>query len=511
MTRDTDLRDLRTVGPLLPEARTCVFSTGEEGGEISHVVLGSKFLVLTTEKNVYFFPTDTTSQILLNQNNISLKKGSTPILGGSVKKPIASMKFSDTLVHVALLRNHILVVVMEKAVQVIDLSLESLVACNVKFNIEKGQSITSAAVVSDSHFVLSLISEDTKSSSVNLFNQIGDTFCPVEMPPVNPGGSWILASSSLVAACYSTERIAILELENNHLSVIGDSGSLSPQAGDVSALRVISRGQINCSPAFQPNAFGAIVAQRDAISVFAWNYEEEQLELIFVFRDAINKVVFSSVDLIGNFIVSVSLESFTGRHRLELHDLNYLKVKSAALSPVKRWDISRLVAEGQQEAIKVFFTSKDILSFLLTGGEGAATLWEPVVRDHWFPVMANFVVLNKNEPYQESEEEFDFNQNSDMSVVKTTINRYKRSSHTVFEFLPENEKEADYTDSSTDTDMTQNTFREAETFFPFLQPLDSWKSSHNEIYQSPHPIAQTDAKFFSPACQELLTRVARKN
>jgi hypothetical protein len=249
-----------------------------------------------------------------------------------------------------------------------------------------------------------------------------------------------------------------------------------------------------------------VVAQKDVVSLFS--IKEDELELVFQFRDAINKQTFSSVDVFGQFLLCISFEAFSGRDRLELFDLSCLKPKSAGIAPLRRWDISRLT--GEVEQCKALFVKQDLLSFILTGGEGTASLWEPVVRDQWFSVMSNFEVLNRNEPYVETEEEFDFNQSADLNVVKRTINRYKRTENTVFDFIPSGSKECQDTDQKMLTEADRPIDVIDEPFFPFLQPLSSWKT-----FQGPKIVPGTivnnpEVKFFSPAAAEVLAKTVTR-
>ena len=510
VTMDTDLRDLRTVGPLMPEARTCLFTTGGDL-PIDQVEVGKLFFIVKTKNSTHIFPTDTTCPIAPNPNPPnSNKKSSTHVLGASVKKPLASMKFDQDLVHISLAHNdRYLIVFTQDSIQYVDLSEPDLVPVEA---LRINETIASAGIAKEKNIFISYPNESKFVHQLNFHFENKKLHVskprPVDMPRVNGSNChWTLSSScDLISACYGSERIAILSV-NKDGTVLAHAG-LSAQAGEVSNSLPIPAGTITHSFALSQNNIGAIVCQRDSISVFAKGNEEEDLELIFQFRDAINKIVFSSIDLVGSFLVSVSQETFSGRHRLEIHDLNHLKLKSAGLQPVKRWDISRLVAESNDSA-RVFFKEKQVPSFLLTLSSGTATLWEPVVRDHWFPVMANFVVLNRNEPYQEAEEEFDFNQYEDLSVVKTTINRYKRSSSTVFNYLPEPDNQLECAlDPESDLRMEEIDARNSkdEAFFPFLQPLESWNIGPRTILKSREQLQQTGVKFFSKGCMEAISR-----
>jgi hypothetical protein len=189
---------------------------------------------------------------------------------------------------------------------------------------------------------------------------------------------------------------------------------------------------------------GVVLVQEEVISVYRILREERKLDLIFQFRDAISKLEFisASVDESRPWLVTLSSEAFNHRLHLELYDLNALRPKSASLFPLMRFDVSRLLNKRDTKDAIVRFVKQlsGLPAFVQSAydevsGHSVCILWESILKDQWYSFMPNFKVLNRNEPYTEREEEFDFNQDEDISTVRSTINRYKKASKELFFFI----------------------------------------------------------------------------
>ena len=501
------VRDLRTVGPLIPEARTTVYKLDNEQDTIRNCAVGKEFLVMAGDRSIGLFSTNGTSGVLPDPvPSTSNKKASTAITGGSVQTPAASITCDVDIVNVALAcDDRILIVFTVDGVSVVDLTdpqlqLRSIV--QTKQRLEAGIVVSSSR---DSGIILfglhGMSAIESKSFRMDGNGEVVTAEHSDNIPGFSSSGEWRMnAADSLLAVSRGSDRIVLLDNASSPNPVVRES-KLS--GGDILSLHCIPRGSLGASPAFGPEAAGLVVAQPEVVSVFA--DKEGELELIFQFRDAINKVSFSTVDVFSNFLVSVSADSFSGRERLELFDLSCLKLKSAALQPVRRWDVSRLLTDVADPL--VLFTNPESMSFVLTAPLGTAVLWEPVVRDQWFSVMANFEVLNKNEPYAEAEEEFDFNQDEPLGVVRTTMNRYKRTERVTFDFVTDKQGWTSKSEQE-DVDMTSHSIeKNRETIFPFLQPLDAWKSQR-PIDRSGNA-GSTRAVFFSENARQMLAKLGR--
>ena len=481
------VRDTKTTGLLLPEARTAVLKLlGDADDTITHAVSGKRFNILaSSNKRIGIFPIDSMSPILADPNGNN-KKSTTSVLGTRLDLPVATIHVENgsELISLQLSPDDSkLFITTCSGVSQVDLTDPDL-SIHPMLNVA---DIQLGLVVAENKFAIIGLKNGSVSRRL-----LSDPFS--EIPVLDGSKASMLCGSvekGIVAITRGSESIVIMDTNDS----VDFSGKLSSQCGDVSQVHVISKG---CIFGTDDNRCGAVVTQRDVVSVFL------EAELVFQFRDAINKVQFKSTDLKGSYLLVISSDTFSGRDRLELYDLSFLKPKSAGLAPLRRWDISRLTAEV--EDAKIFFTNN--ASFLLTGPGGCVSLWEPVVRDQWFSVMANFEALNKNEPYQETEEEFDFNQKAELSTVKRTINRYKMSDRAEFNFIPNASKSAD------DVEMSGGGEREVELlgkepFFPFLQPLTTWRSSGpiaggSISGTSPH------VTFFSEGGKEALKRCVAK-
>ena len=500
------VRDLRTVGPLLPEARTTVFKLpGSDIESVDEICVGKRFLCLAAGSTVSLFATDGTSPVMADPTpSMSNKKASTAITGGRQVADVATLNLPSAVVSVNLCFNErFLIIFATSGVFAADLSrahLETVEVLKSKSPVEAG------TVVSPDHDSCLIVfgtkgakTVETRSLKLTTEGTIEASDFKLMLPKFGSAGEWKLHSlGKMLAVSHGADSVVLVK------DVFASKRTVheTKLAGiDVLSLHCIAEGTLATSAAFGPEAAGLVVVQPDVISVYT--DKDEELELIFQFRDAINKVSFSTVDVTSNFLVSVSSDSFSGRDRLELFDLSFLKLKSAALQPLRRWDISRLLTHVDEPLVA--FTNGEFLSFVLSGPNGTAVLWEPVVRDQWFSVMANFEVLNKNEPYAEAEEEFDFNQSEDLSVVKTTINRYKRTERTTFNFVTDQTGSNNRT-STEDVDMTgYPSENRLETVYPFLQPIESWTGDHKPVAKC-GSVGGAHTEFFSASARQMLAK-----
>jgi hypothetical protein len=485
---DAQIRDNRTVGALLPEARTVLFKLGDTSDMIEHIATGKRFVAMASKKTVGLFPIDSISSVVPDPNiSMSNKKATTSVLGASTCKPLGVVHAKEDIRRVSLSEdNSMMFISTESGLHAVNLTLSELKIVPV-LELKK---IDVGILYGDKYVVA--CKNEVETYSITSGDKIGSS-----RKFGSGSGEWIgSASENLVALARGSDTVVLMQLGE-------DEGcwdcKLPSQSGEVSSVHALPFGSINGSPVFESHA--VVVAQREVISVFVM--KDHELELVFQFRDAINKLTFSAVDCSGQFLSAISSESFSGRDRLELFDLSFLKPKSAGLSPLRRWDISRLTADV--DGVRSFFIKRDLLSFIVTGADGTASLWEPVVKDQWFSVMTNFEALNRNQPYQETEEEFDFNQNEDMSVVKRTINRYRRTERTVFDFVPEQDVRGALRDPDVmmEEGANKTADRIKEPVFPFLQPLSSWRTPSSDVPVSA-VLGNPEVKFFSETAKSLL-------
>lgn len=490
------LRDTRTTGgALLPDARTSLFklrSDGELDDSVITVVSGKRLVAMGARSGrIGLFPTDTTSSVIPVTQNV---KGTTAVVGTSMHVPSVSLKIeSGELISIQISKDDaLLYVVTSEGLHAVDLTqgVNDLMLKPV-VTVHK---VHAAVVVEDKQIV---VASDQGLSSFS-FVEDSLTVGAEQVIDSRFGKPWNLCCEESVFACtFGSESVSVFDAKNNAKF----EAKLSPQSGEVSRVMVLAPG---CIPMLGSEGFGAVVAQRDVISVFGT--KEGELELVFQFRDAINKLQCSSVDLCGSFLLSISSDNFSRRDRLELFDLSFLKPKSAGLGPLRRWDISRLTADVEHADI-CFVKNRDLLSFVLTGPGACASLWEPAVKDQWFAVMPNFEVLNKNEPFQEREEEFDFNQHASEDEVRRTINRYKKTQNVEFNFVPNDVGRGARKNEDIEIASEQHgkAYLATEPMLPFLQPLKSWREKTAEKFQ-PCPVSSAKATFFSESAPKVLAR-----
>ena len=475
---------------MLPDARTGIFRLRPDSDDIVvHITSGKRFIVMGTRSGrIGLFPTDSTSSII---PSTQLGKGTTAVAGTKSHLPAISFKLesSDILTLQLSLDDSLLYVSALSGVWVADLSLPT---DTIELIYLLAVTEMQASVVVEDKLIVTATTQG--GISLHSFEKDTLTVGPGEVIDSRQNGNWKLAvEGSSLAFTFGSETVTIFNTVNREKF----ESKLSPQSGDVSNVLVVKPDSIPIV-----GEQGVVVAQRDVISIFS--VKEGELELVFQFRDAINKLQCSSVDLDGKYLLSISSDNFSRRDRLELYDLSFLRPKSAGLSPLRRWDISRLTAEVEESRI-FFVKNRDLLSFLLTGS--GASLWEPAVRDQWFAVMPNFEVLNKNEPFHEREEEFDFNQHANPEEVRRTINRYKKSDHVVFDFVSQerNERKRDNEDIVMRDDEAE-TKRNDEKLLPFLQPVKKWSEKFEAC-----PVGCAKVTFFSESAQRVLERRLRGN
>jgi len=255
---------------------------------------------------------------------------------------------------------------------------------------------------------------------------------------------------------------------------------------------------------------GILLVQEDVISVYRVLEDEDKLDLVFQFRDAISRLEFLSVslDTTRPWMIALSAEAFNNRVHLELFDLSQLRPKSVSIVPLMRFDVSRLLNKRDSKDSMVRFISQlsQLPAFVQStmdeaSGHSVCVLWESVLRDQWFSFMPNFKVLNRNEPYLECEEEFDFNQDADIATIRSTLNRYKKASRELFQFLPNGETNAGKLDQCEDIVMAQDS--KTTSVFPFLSP---WKVSPTEGTKMDDPsLEHFGSVFFTSQGPQLLS------
>lgn len=235
-----------------------------------------------------------------------------------------------------------------------------------------------------------------------------------------------------------------------------------------------------------------VIHQADAISVF------QEGELLCQLRDTINKVRFGSMDFLDHTRRLVCLSNTDGqKNHLELFD-----IVGKTLSPVLRWDVTRLSSD--ETSVVRFISNEAFVSTVCdeVNREFCAIVWDSLVTDNWFSVMPNFKVLYKNEPYIESEEEFDFNQHAEHKVVTSSLNRYRSVSKIKFDFIdPQQTHDADLIRLKLETE--DETMGQKPPIYAFMQPLKiALPTSPTKL-----PDGSTKVQFFSAQARNLLKRI----
>jgi hypothetical protein len=251
------------------------------------------------------------------------------------------------------------------------------------------------------------------------------------------------------------------------------------------------------------------VHQKDAISIYIVN-EFDELDLVFQFRDTINRVQFESVDVSSHdgYMVMVTSESLNRRGLLELFDLSLVKAKCPSLTPIMRYDVSRLVLGGACKT-RFFHTDRErTLEFVITVPDNEGTVgmvWECVPRDKWSAFMPSFKALNMNMPYAESEEEFDFNQEEeDKKKIHRTISRYSPDGGIDLKFFEPPAQAFQLVKCGNDYIGTKSSKSGCTPHvYPFLQPGGTW-GTRKEIHRASGLSTHASSEFFSPACGKAL-------
>jgi hypothetical protein len=108
----------------------------------------------------------------------------------------------------------------------------------------------------------------------------------------------------------------------------------------------------------------------------------------------------------------------------------------------------------------------------------------------------------------ESEEEFDFNQGEDMATIRSTLNRYKKASRPLFDFVPAVPNGRQLVEKRQDIEMTQVNDSQADdtVVFPFLLPLDSWKKP-DVISEADSNIEGFSVTFFGSNGPQILANI----
>lgn len=512
---DFQVRDVSTTPALMPDARTVVFkSTVSSEKPPVAVAAGDRFLCAASEDTISIYPTDVTSSALPHSVAPSNKKGSLSVHGTRVQQPLLTIASGKEIMAIQLSENNqFLFVFTSGGISYYDLSADPTEPHPIVSEPVKSGCLLKVTPYTGS-IVFATGNGKKKTRVASIAYSIEDpriVFSDEKPVPVNASDFCIMSSHSRFAAiAMGTDEVSLFEyISYDSFKLIGRC-CLSAQCGDLMQVFPLVRGSAAGLAALGPEATGIIVHQHEAVSIFTLNSEQE-LDLLFQFRDAITKQIYTSVDVLNQYVITLSCELFSKRYRVEVFDLSLLKVKAVSLPPIRRWDVSRLVAASDyEEVVKVKLLQGPLLQFLMTGAtdtlgsSSTAILWEPVVKDQWFAVMPNFAVLNKNEPYVETEEEFDFNQHADIRTVQASINRYRTTDRVRFNFLPADERMDTGSRAADNEMMDTSVVSGKEPFFPFLQPIESWKSASGEIHRHPPSGNQFKSQFFSDGCRQLL-------
>lgn len=492
---DTEIRD--TAGcALLPEARTAVLKAS--GSMVSHVVCASRFLMLMSENAVSIHPTDSPSGVLPDVNSGGLKKGSLPVLNERIDTPIATILVPSDVINAGLSHcEKFLFLFTCQGVHTVDLTADPLTVqgvSSIQGIIEAGSVCGKklAFKTSDSGGPMICDWEETETGIST--SGIEPMFTPTELKKFGSKSIWKISASGrgFGLTCEGKGAFLVRFPFGEMTKTMFPLGT-----GDVVGHAVVGHDA----------EMSLIVHQTEAVSIFRKD------ELLFQLRDAINKVKYESFDVRDEHMICVTQEPFTKKYHLELFDLSPLRVKAVALSPLLRWDISRLILG--ECSMRVKFVGSSLLSFVTTYSEDqecGAILWEPLVRDQWFSFMPNFKMLNRNEPYLETEEEFDFNQTADELTIRSSVNRYQSLPAPKFSFIPKDEADQ-VLKREGDVEMLEssnNSFPASPVVYQFLQPLSAWKIGEDCTDFNRQAIEGKSVEFFGQGSQEALTRAVSR-
>ena len=521
----TDFRDTSTIGPILPDCRTKILHPLQDFGKIRRIVSAKRFICVVSESGISFFPSDVPSTAIMDSSAfIQSKKGSTPLSQTVSARPILSIPCNDIVDMAVSKCGRFLFVFGGDGIATVDLMKDSP---SISTPLMKGKISRGVCAQKERSRGVLLWTEKSNPRKLNFASfAINDEGLCLDSKNVFDTEASSSKSSDLVmgfadgmlGVVSGGEKVSLYRLESDGVSFgTASLGSgLSLQNGEILAVIPVSGSRV--LPNLMSTYGGVVVVQADVITVFSSVTENgtEKLDLVFQFRDSISKRAFfsASVDSQKPWMVCVSTEAFNNRVHLEMFDLSLLKPKSVSLTPLMRFDVSRLFnrKEGHDMIVAFVQTLSDMPSFVQSvvddaTGHRLAIVWESVVKDQWYSFMPNFKVLNKNLPYVEAEEEFDFNQDADMDTVCSTLNRYKKADKRLFDFVPNPRNERKSKDKCDDVDMRDDTVVDDDFFIPFLAPLDSWKGVRgDDVAQE---VVGKHAEFFGPECARILADVIK--
>lgn len=517
----SDFRDTSTLGPILPDCRISVLVPNQDFGAIRGVYSTERFVCVTGDSGISIFPSDVPASAIVDTAAFGQpKKGSTPLCQTSVRRPIICISCDDIKNGTMSACGRFLFLFTSQGISYINFTNESLEL----ETLHKGKIPFGVSVQNSSGCGLLVWAEVT--SPRKLFSaQFSVTEEGVKLATKSAFDVGVSTSKSVdIAFGFSDgllgvavgDKVSLYTLKADSVSFhepISGTG-ISSQNGDITAVIPLAGNRV--IPNVSSASGGLLIVQRDVMTVFAHS-DTDKLELVFQFRDSISKheYISASVDSVKPWMVCVSTEAFNNRVHLELFDLSLLKPKSVSLAPLMRFDVSRLFNRKDADMV-VSFINASMPTFIQSvlddaTGHRVCIVWESVMKDQWYSFMPNFKVLNKNLPYVESEEEFDFNQNADLDTVCSTINRYKKASKKLFDFVPgaslQNHPEVDVKD----TDITEGSYSRSEYFIPFLAPLDSWKSRTVQVFDEEAQTEGRRVEFFSPGCAKILADVVGRS
>ena len=515
----TDFRDTSTLGPVLPDCRSKILLPEQAYGRIRATVSTRRFVCIVCENGISIFTSDTPPMAIVDSASfIQTKKGSTPLLQTVTCRPWASFACENILNSCISACDRFLFLFTVDGISVLDLGSEiPRVSPLLKSKLARAICISNSTeggiiLWTEKSNMRKLNSVEFSVKDSGIFLGSKSVFDCGNSSGKNGDISFGFADGLLGVVV--GEKVNMYTLSSDGVSFgepVPGSG-ISAQNGEIISVIPLSGPRV--IPNISSSSGGLLIVQRDVMTVFAED-DSGSLDLVFQFRDSISKHEYlsASVDSVKPWLVCVTTESFNNRVHLELFDLSLLRVKSVSLAPLMRFDVSRLFNRKEGEMIVSFIRSLAGTPAFVQSvvddatGHRVAIIWESILRDQWYSFMPNFKVLNKNFPYVESEEEFDFNQDADLETVCSTLNRYKKASKRIFDFVPKSKKHG--TGHSADVEMHEETQVEQEAFIPFLAPLDNWRRETSESLE-PQETGK-HVEFFSARCGQILGEVVRSS
>ena len=518
----SDFRDTSTLTPIIPDCRTTILVPSQDYGAIRKVVSAERFICVCCETGISLFASDVPSSAIVDTPALGQsKKGSTPLRQTSCYKPVVSLACDD-IENISLSScGRFLFVFNSDGVSCINFTNEAPALTTLyKARISFGISVQN--LVDRGLLMWTEGSNQRKLFSAQF--SVGDD--GIKLGPKTAfdvgassgkGGDIAFGFADGLLGLVIGDRVSLYTLRSDSVSFedpVSGAG-ISSQNGEITSVIPLAGDRV--IPNVSTVSGGLLIVQRDVMTVFSQT-DSNKLELVFQFRDSISKheYISASVDSVKPWMVCVSTESFNNRVHLELFDLSLLKQKSVSLAPLMRFDVSRLFNRKEGDMIVSFINTKmpAFVQSVLDDATGhrVCIVWESVFKDQWYSFMPNFKVLNKNLPYIESEEEFDFNQNADMGTVCSSLNRYRKASKKIFDFIPGASAQTKLENELMDTNMTEESnSRSDEYFIPFLAPLDSWKSRTSNVIEAEGEAEGKRIEFFGPSCARILSEVVGRS